>query len=64
MPGDLRLVMVVAAQGATEIAQPASERAADLGKALRSEHEQRHHEYKQQVGGLKNVSDHLAEHSP
>ena len=45
----------------SEVPEPAAERAPNLGQTLRTEHEQRDHEYEQQVGWLKDVANHCVQ---
>lgn len=55
------MVPLFTAERDSEIAQSASQRAANLRQALRTENEQGDHQDEQQVCGLENVADHARE---
>lgn len=55
------LMLIFCAEGVSEVPDPAAKRAPNLGQPLRTEHEQRDHEYEQQVGWLKDVANHCVQ---
>src|ERR1700760_3326226 len=52
------VVVVLAADGAPEVAEALAQCASGLGEALRAEHQQGHYEDEQEMGGLEDVADH------
>jgi hypothetical protein len=52
------LVLLIAADGVSEVTKPTPKRAPNLRQPLGSEYQKRDHQHEQQVRWLKNVADH------